>query len=42
MTAQKRSVLTAIAVLVLSLFTGAGAASAGTLDVSPPGANDWG
>jgi len=31
----------AIAVLLVSLFTGMGAASADTVDVSPPGANDW-
>ncbi|MBB6403449.1 alpha/beta fold hydrolase [Arthrobacter sp. AZCC_0090] len=41
MTAQKRSALLATVVLVLSLFAGAGAASADTTDVSPPGANDW-
>jgi len=41
MTAQKRSVLLAIVMLVISLFTGVGAASAGTEDISPPGANDW-
>jgi len=42
MTVQKRSVLSAIAILAFSLFTGAGTASASTLEVSPPGANDWG
>src|SRR5438128_11986224 len=41
MTAQKRSAVMAIAVLLVSLFTGMGAASADTVDVSPPGANDW-
>jgi len=41
MTTQKRSVLLAIVMLVLSLCTGVGAASADTVDVSPPGANDW-
>lgn len=43
MTVHKRSIASALsaAVLLLSLFAGSAPASAGTLDISPPGANDW-
>jgi pimeloyl-ACP methyl ester carboxylesterase len=44
MTVHKRSfasALSAAAVLMLSLLAGPALASADTLDISPPGANDW-